>query len=144
MSRSRSPNNTVTHNALKCVGCGLVVLSLFFLSVTSAWSHQCRFYKPDKRNLCLAQEEGARFYCNYIKDPDQKNYCFAYLDRAPSRCDSITDEALKAQCGTEAQARLDEAEAKRKAEEAKRKEEEAKRAQEATQASQNKGKPGGN
>ena len=95
------------------------------LSATSAWSHQCRFFKPDKRNLCLAQKEDSRFYCQYIKDPDQQRYCLAYVDRTPQQCQSISDETLKAQCSAEAQARFDEAEAKRKAEEERRKAEEA-------------------
>ena len=115
----------------------LTTLICSLLGLASAWGHQCRFYTPDKRNLCLAQMENARFYCKYIKDPDQQRYCFAYVDRTPNQCDSITEETLKAQCSTEVQVRFDEAEAKRKAAEEKRKQEEANKA--AADAAANKG-----
>jgi len=87
--------------------------------------------KHDKRNLCLARDENARFYCTYIKDPDQQRYCFAYVDITPKQCESISDETLKTQCSTEVQARFEAAEAKRKAqEEATKAQEEAAKAQE--------------
>ena len=119
----------------------LTAVSLSLIGLTSAWGHQCRFYTPDKRNLCLAQKENARFYCTYIKDPDQQRYCFAYVDRKPNQCDSITEETLKTQCSTEAQIRFDEAEAQRKAAEEKRQAEEAQKAAEEAAANQGKATP---
>lgn len=86
-----------------------VSLSVWGSSIASA--HQCRYLKPDERNLCLAQKENARFYCGYIKDPDQQRYCLAFLDRAPNVCAEIANEALKAQCTAEAEARLAEQQA---------------------------------
>lgn len=96
-------------------------------------AHQCRYLKPDPRNLCLAKKEEGRFYCRYIQDPDQQRYCFAYLDRTPEQCNAIQDETLKAQCEAEAQVRLDEAVALQKAAEEKAK---AKAEVEAAKASQ--------
>ena len=116
----------------------LVMMVLSTLALSSAWGHQCRFYTPDKRNLCLAQNENARFYCKFIKDADQQRYCFAYVDRTPNQCDSITEETLKTQCSNEVQIRFDEAEAKRKAAEEERKAEEARKA--AADAAANQGR----
>jgi hypothetical protein len=105
-------------------------------------AHQCRYLKPDPRNLCLAKKEEARFYCRYIKDPDQQRYCFAYLDKTPEQCNAIQDETLKAQCEVEAQARLDEAIAIQKAaeEKAKAEAEAAKALQEANKAPAQQGR----
>ena len=124
-TRSLIMSSRVSHSLLKL---SLVMMILSTLALSSAWGHQCRFYTPDKRNLCLAQNENARFYCKFIKDPDQQRYCFAYVDRTPNQCDSITEETLKTQCSAEAQIRFDEAEAKRKAAEEERKAEEARKA----------------
>lgn len=95
----------------------VTILTTFLLSIfiTPAFAHQCRYLKPDARNLCLAKQENKRFYCSYIQDPDQQRYCYSYLDKSPNQCETIRDETLKEQCKTEAQARLDEALALQKA-----------------------------
>ena len=116
----------------------LTTLSLSLISLANVWGHQCRFYTPDKRNLCLAQQENARFYCKYIKDADQQRYCFAYVDRTPNQCDSITEDTLKTQCSTEAQMRFDEAETRRKIAEENRKAAEARKAAAEEAANQRK------
>ena len=111
----------------------VTILTTFALSIftTPVLAHQCRYLKPDARNLCLAKNENRRFYCSYIKDPDQQSYCYSYLDKSPNQCETIRDETLKEQCRTEAQARLDEALALQKAAEEAAK---AKAAEEAAKA----------
>jgi hypothetical protein len=121
----------MTNHSLKAVTIliGFALTSLFALQ---AQAHQCRFLKPDARNLCLAKKENARYYCRYIKDADQQRFCYAFLNNAPQQCEIIKDETLKEQCRTEAQTRLDEALAQQKAaEEAKAAKEAEKAAQEA-------------
>ena len=110
--------------------------ALIIFSSQDAAAHHCRFMKPDARNLCLAKNENARFYCSYIQDADQQRYCLAYVDRAPGQCTSITDEALKTQCDAEAQARLDEQKAMQEAADAAKAAADAEAAQQAGEPSQ--------